>query len=81
MILAVSFLSLSSLLSMKDSSVEGSRKHIEYLEQELMGLELALSACRQSLHMSHPEFLERVFEGKKGEEQDKKDHLKYTRMR
>ena len=31
--------------------------------------------------MSHPEFLERVFEGKKGEEQDKKDHLKYTRMR
>jgi hypothetical protein len=31
--------------------------------------------------MSHPEFLERLFEGKKGEERDKKDHLNYTRMR
>jgi hypothetical protein len=31
--------------------------------------------------MSHPEFLERLFEGKKGEERDKKDPLNYTRMR
>ncbi len=31
--------------------------------------------------MSHPEFLERLFEGGKGEERDKKDHLNYTRMR
>ena len=28
--------------------------------------------------MSHPEFLERLFDGKKGEERDKKDSLKYT---
>ena len=36
--------------------------------------------CKK-MSMSHPEFLERLFEGKKGEEQDKKDPLNYTRMR
>jgi hypothetical protein len=40
-----------------------------------------LSHYHNPQYMSHPEFLERLFEGKKGEERDKKDPLNYTRMR
>jgi hypothetical protein len=37
--------------------------------------------CKMSPIMSHTKFLERLFEGKKGEERDKKDPLNDTRMR